>query len=87
MSVASASCTSCSLSESSALVASSSTSTGQSARSARAMAMRWRCPPDSFTPRSPVTVSKPCGSRSMNSKAFAWRAASRICSIVASGRP
>ena len=33
---------------------------GQSARSARAMAMRCRCPPESFTPRSPVTVSKPC---------------------------
>ena len=54
-----ASCTSASLSESRALVASSSTSTGQSASSARAMATRWRCPPESFTPRSPVMVSNP----------------------------
>src|SRR5262245_11333526 len=28
-----------------------------SAISARAIAMRWRCPPESFTPRSPTIVS------------------------------
>ena len=38
-------------------------------------------------PRSPVMVSNPCGSLSMNSSAFARRAASRISSTVASGRP
>ncbi len=38
-------------------------------------------------PRSPVMVAKPWGSASMNSSAFAARAASRISSMVASGRP
>ena len=38
-------------------VASSSTSTRGSTRKARAMAMRWRWPPDSVKPRSPTTVS------------------------------
>ena len=53
----SAACTMRSLSASSALVASSSSSTGRSASSARAIASRWRCPPDSRTPRSPRYVS------------------------------
>ena len=42
---------------SSAEVASSSTSTCGSWRSTRAMAMRWRSPPDSRKPRSPTVVS------------------------------
>ena len=37
--------------------ASSSSSSGASASSARAIATRWRCPPDSVTPRSPTGVS------------------------------
>ena len=37
--------------------ASSSTRIGASFRIARAMAMRWRSPPESRTPRSPTTVS------------------------------
>ena len=59
----SAACTSVSLSASSDDVASSSSSSGASRRIARAIAMRWRWPPDSVTPRSPTGVSKPCGSR------------------------
>ena len=55
--VAIASRISCSLDGSTALVASSRTSTRGSARIARAMAMRWRCPPLSEKPRSPITVS------------------------------
>ena len=78
---------SCSLSESRALVASSSTRMGASVRIARAMAILWRYPPESFTPRSPVIVSNPSGSRSMNSRALASAAACRISSGVASGRP
>ncbi len=46
-----------STSESSALVASSSSRMGASSSITRAMAMRWRCPPDSFTPRSPTWAS------------------------------
>jgi hypothetical protein len=30
--------------------------------SARATAMRWRCPPDKVAPRSPTIVSSPSGS-------------------------
>jgi hypothetical protein len=41
-------------SASSAEVASSSNSIGASFNTARAMAMRWRWPPDSVTPRSPM---------------------------------
>ena len=53
----SAVCTSVSLSASSEEVASSSSSSGASRRIARAIAMRWRWPPDSVTPRSPTGVS------------------------------
>ena len=52
---------------SSAEVASSRIRIGVSRSSARAMAMRWRCPPESSTPRSPTSVSSPCGSCSTNS--------------------
>ncbi len=56
------------------------------------MAMRWRWPPESFTPRSPTWASRPirpCGSVSvvMNSAAWARRAASQIAASSASGLP
>ena len=44
-------------SESRREVASSRIRIGASARKARAMATRWRSPPDSFTPRSPTRVA------------------------------
>ena len=50
-----------SASVSSAEVASSRMRMGASFSSARAMAMRWRCPPESSTPRSPTIVSRPPG--------------------------
>ena len=46
-----------SVSLSTALVASSSTRMGGFFRMARASAIRWRWPPDSFWPRSPTGVS------------------------------
>mmetsp|Transcript_16087 Transcript_16087/g.44510 ORF Transcript_16087/g.44510 Transcript_16087/m.44510 type:complete len:207 (-) Transcript_16087:2262-2882(-) len=46
-----------SLSESRAAVGSSSSSTWGSRMIARAMATRWRCPPDSDRPPSPIRVS------------------------------
>ena len=52
----SAACTMRSLSASSALVASSSSSSGGFFSIARAIAMRWRWPPDRRTPRSPRKV-------------------------------
>ena len=55
-SVASASCTSRSDSESSAEVASSRIRIGEFLSSARAIARRWRCPPDNRCPRSPIFV-------------------------------
>src|SRR5437879_4473558 len=58
---------SCSLSESRLEVASSRIKIRGSARIARAMEMRWRCPPESFTPRSPTTVSQPVGNGSAKS--------------------
>ena len=71
---------------SSAEVASSSSRSGASLRKARAMAMRWRWPPESFTPRSPTMVRMPSGSSSMKSQRAAI-AASSTSSSVASGRP
>ena len=53
----SASCTNDSDSESSAEVASSRTRTRAPFAIAWAMATRWRWPPESFSPRSPTTVS------------------------------
>ena len=76
-----------SLSESSALVASSSSRIGASRRMARAIATRCRWPPESFTPRSPTSVSKPRGSASTNSVTCAASAAARISVVVAPGRP
>ena len=46
---------------SSAEVASSSTRIGASLRIARAIEIRWRSPPLSIRPRSPMTVSYPVG--------------------------
>ncbi len=62
ISFSSACCTSSSLAASSELVASSSRRIGGSFRIARAIAMRWRWPPDKRIPRSPRNVSYPCGS-------------------------
>lgn len=43
-------------------------------RSMRAIAIRWRWPPDRRTPRSPTRVAYPSGNCMMNSCAFALRA-------------
>ena len=51
----------CSIVGSTADVASSSISSPGRRSSARARASRWRCPPDSVTPRSPSSWSSPCG--------------------------
>ena len=61
-------------------VASSRIRIGASFRIARAIAMRWRWPPDSRTPFSPTAVSKPCGSARMKSSACAAAAARSIAS-------
>src|SRR5713101_1662936 len=74
-----------SLSASSALVASSSIRMRGSPISARAIASRWRWPPDKLVEPSWIKVSYPPGSRSMNSSAPASRAAWTISSNVASG--
>ena len=50
-------------------VASSRIEDPGSARIARAIATRWRCPPESLTPRSPTTVSYCFSNSSMNSSA------------------
>lgn len=76
-----------SLSESRALVASSSTKIGASLIIARAIAIRWRWPPDNLTPRSPTKVSYLLGSWSMNSSAWASLAAFLILLIEAPGLP
>ena len=60
---------------SSADVASSRIRIGASLSNARAMAMRWRWPPESSAPRSPTSVSRPCGSSCANSSTYAMRAA------------
>ncbi len=76
-----------SLSLSSEEVASSRIKTLGSAKSARAMASLWRCPPDSLTPRSPTTVSSPSSNSPMKSSQRAMRLTARISSRVAEGRP
>ena len=83
----SATCTARSDSVSRALVASSSTRIGAFFKTARAMARRWRWPPESDTPFSPMMVSKPCGFWAMNSMAWACRAAATISSALAPSRP
>jgi hypothetical protein len=63
MSASSAAWTARSLSVSRAEVASSRSSTGASLRIARAIAMRWRWPPESFAPFSPISVRAPAAAR------------------------
>ena len=57
-----------------------------SARIARAIETRCRCPPESFTPRSPTIVSYFFSNFSANSSTRAIRHASRISSSLAPGR-
>ncbi len=85
MSRSSASRTTPSASGSRALVASSRKRMRGSRTSARAIAMRWRCPPDSRAPRCPTTVSQPSGRASTNSSALASRRAARTRTSVAAG--
>ena len=61
MSVRSASWICCSICTSIAEVASSSTSIGGLTSSVRAIASRWRCPPESVKPRSPPRCRSPRG--------------------------
>mmetsp|Transcript_14206 Transcript_14206/g.44155 ORF Transcript_14206/g.44155 Transcript_14206/m.44155 type:complete len:134 (-) Transcript_14206:1731-2132(-) len=71
MASSSAPCTSCSLSTSSALVASSRSRTFGRFTTARAMARRCFWPPLSCTPRSPTSVERPSGSCWMKPQALA----------------
>ena len=50
--------------------------------SARAMAMRWRWPPDRRAPPSPMKVSRPSGSARRKFSALASRAAAQISSSL-----
>ena len=70
-----------------ALVASSKIKSGRFLTKVRAIATRCFSPPDSLSPRSPTTVSQPCGRASMKCRMCAARAASTTSSRVASGRP
>ena len=86
------SCIAASTSESSALVASSSNKIGAFFKITRAIAMRWRWPPESLTPRSPTCASKPrrpCESTnwSRNSPTCACFNAACKSASLASGRP
>mmetsp|Transcript_17707 Transcript_17707/g.68694 ORF Transcript_17707/g.68694 Transcript_17707/m.68694 type:complete len:121 (-) Transcript_17707:1676-2038(-) len=76
--LSSASCTRCSLSESSAEVASSRMRILGDAKMARAMAMRCFCPAESWTPRSPTCVRYPCGNLDTKS----WQLASLAASMA-----
>jgi hypothetical protein len=51
------------------------------------MAMRWRWPPESWLPLAPTRVARPSGSLSMNSMAWAARAAAMMSASGTSGRP
>jgi len=59
----------------------------EASASARASAVRWRCPPESITPRSPTTVASPWGNsaRSLESCARSTACATRFEST--SGKP
>mmetsp|Transcript_25887 Transcript_25887/g.63890 ORF Transcript_25887/g.63890 Transcript_25887/m.63890 type:complete len:252 (-) Transcript_25887:1460-2215(-) len=82
-----ASCTSFSFSLSSALVASSSSRILGSLSTARAMAMRCRCPPESITPRSPTCALYASGMRITKSCALAILAARCTLAMVAPSEP
>mmetsp|Transcript_12657 Transcript_12657/g.32098 ORF Transcript_12657/g.32098 Transcript_12657/m.32098 type:complete len:162 (+) Transcript_12657:3-488(+) len=85
--LSSASCTNASDSVSRADVASSSSSTLGSAIIARAIATRCFCPPESWTPRSPTTVSYPSLKAEMKPCALAASAAATAAERAASGLP
>src|ERR1039457_3590604 len=72
-------------SESRLLVASSRMRIRGSARMARAMETRWRCPPESLTPRSPTMVSYFFSNFSANSSTRAMRQAVRISDLNGAG--
>mmetsp|Transcript_209 Transcript_209/g.280 ORF Transcript_209/g.280 Transcript_209/m.280 type:complete len:87 (-) Transcript_209:2109-2369(-) len=80
-------CTLCSLSASSAEVASSRITIGGSFSIARAIATLCFCPPESCIPRSPTRVSIPFGNFEIKSSALAALAASKTRSVVASTVP
>ena len=82
-----ASRSSCSLTPSSEAVDSSSSRMGGAASSARAIARRWRSPPESMTPSSPTAASSPAGSRSSTSPRFTACSTAMHASSVASGAP
>mmetsp|Transcript_17792 Transcript_17792/g.50708 ORF Transcript_17792/g.50708 Transcript_17792/m.50708 type:complete len:121 (-) Transcript_17792:2280-2642(-) len=86
MSLSNASCTSASFSASNADVASSRKSSRGFLRKHRAMARRWRWPPESSMPRSPTRVSYWSSVSRMNSCALAALQASSSSSRVW-GRP
>lgn len=76
-----------SLSESRLLVASSKIRILALLRMARAMATRWRWPPESLMPRSPTKVSYCFGNFMMKSWQLAILAAASTSSSLASMRP
>src|SRR5207244_328598 len=80
-------CTRRSDSLSSELVASSRFRIGGCATIARALATRWRWPPERRIPLSPTIVSYPSGSAMMKSCAFAICAAWRTSASATSSRP
>ena len=51
------------------------------------MAMRCRCPPESFSPNSPMIVSYPSGNSVMKSWALAALAAMTMSSMSLAGSP
>ena len=87
MRLSKASCTTASLSESNADVASSNNNMAGSFKMARAIEIRCFCPPESCTPRSPTSVSYPLGKDKMKSCALAALAAAMTDSREAEGRP
>mmetsp|Transcript_37327 Transcript_37327/g.86134 ORF Transcript_37327/g.86134 Transcript_37327/m.86134 type:complete len:135 (-) Transcript_37327:1446-1850(-) len=82
MSLSMASCTTCSLSASSADVASSNNKIRGFTNKARAIASLCFCPPESLMPRSPTIVAYFSGNPSTKSCAFAFLHASTTSSSV-----
>mmetsp|Transcript_27590 Transcript_27590/g.66438 ORF Transcript_27590/g.66438 Transcript_27590/m.66438 type:complete len:98 (-) Transcript_27590:2823-3116(-) len=87
ISLSNAICTTRSLSESRAEVASSSKRILGFFTSARAIAILCFWPPDSCAPPSPTSVSRPLGNDWIKSWAFAAITAASIASFVAPGAP